>query len=55
VVGHRSKLRQLGSLCRCLLEPLGERGGGEKQGNEIFFFPCLMHSGEEEDPQCRSK
>jgi hypothetical protein len=22
------------------------------EGRKIFFFPCLSHPGEEEDPQC---
>ena len=32
-----------------------KKRGREKQGKEIFFFPCLARPGEEEDPQCRSK
>ena len=32
-----------------------KKRGREKQGKEIFFFPCLARPGEEEDPSCRSK
>jgi hypothetical protein len=47
---------------------LGKRGFGSasfywfrrkrewaKQGRKVFFFPCLVHLGEEERLQCRSK
>jgi hypothetical protein len=27
----------------------------ENRGRKIFFFPCFVRPGEEEDPQCRSK
>ena len=52
---HGSELRQVEGLCRRLFKAFRESKRREKQWNEIFFFPCLAHLGEQEDPQCRSK
>ena len=45
----------MGVFAQRFFGAFGERGRGEKQGSESFFFPCLARPGEEEDPHCRSK
>jgi len=55
VVGHGSEFRQVG-LFIGFVWVLREREGEEQmQGSICFFFPCVAHPGEDEDPQCRSK